>query len=123
MEEKSLVKKSNGIFSKIKKFFRNLVKKNKQNEAVVSNEIIETTKTNSMLDKYKIQNNEEELRILSLKRQLDNNEITEDDILEEDMDALIELYQEETKQIEEDTLIRKNRIKKMLAELQSASKK
>jgi hypothetical protein len=120
MEEKNLVKESNGIFSKIKKFFRNLFKKNKQDEAVVSNEIIETNNANSMLDKYKIQTSEEELRILKLKRQLDNGEITEDDIIEKDMDALIELYQEETKQVEEDTLVRKNRIRNMLAELKSA---
>ena len=120
MEEKRLVKESNGIFSKIKKFFRNLFKKNKQDEVVVSNEAIETPKTNNVLDKYKIQTSEEELRILKLKRQLDNGEITEDDILEEDMDAIIALYQEETKRIEEDTLIRKNRIRKMLAELKTA---
>ena len=51
---------------------------------------------------------------------LENGEITEDDILEEDMDALIALYQEETKRIEEDTLVRKNRIRKMLTELKTA---
>ena len=37
---------------------------NKQDEVVVSNEAIEAPKTNSMLDKYKIQTSEEELRIL-----------------------------------------------------------
>ena len=111
MEEKGLIKEKNGLFSKIKKFFRNLFKGNKQD----IKETVDKTES-SMMDKYRIKTNEEELRILNLKRQLDNAETTEDDILEEDMDALIKLYQEETKKIEEDTLVRKNRIKKMLAE-------
>lgn len=56
-------------------------------------------------------------RILALKMKYDNNEISEQDISEEDMDELIKLYNEETERLNKDTEIRKQHIAQMLKEL------
>lgn len=70
---------------------------------------------NTKLISYK--KNEEEKRLKELKLQCDSGKIDEKDILDEDMDKLIEMYENETKELNADTERRKNHIAKMLKEL------
>ena len=57
----------------------------------------------------------ERLKILQI--QYDNGEIDEDDISDEDMDKLIEMYEKETEELNIDTERRKKHITQMLKEL------
>ena len=55
--------------------------------------------------------------IKSLQIQYDNGEIDEDDLSEDDVNKIIKLYEEETEQLNQDTLQRKIHIQNMLKEL------
>ena len=59
----------------------------------------------------------EEKRLKNLKAQYDNEEIDEENIADEDIDKLIEMYEKETKELNEDTERRKKHIAKMLKEI------
>lgn len=56
----------------------------------------------------------EKQRILELKEKYENNEIFEKDLSDKDMKAIIQLYQEEEKEIDRDIQKRKQHIATML---------
>ena len=64
-----------------------------------------------------IKENEEEQRLKALQLQYDNGEIDEEDISDEDMDKLIEMYEKETEELNKETEKIKVHIEKMLNEL------
>lgn len=108
--ELTIYKKS--IFKKISEFFKNIFSKKKasQNE----DNIIKNDKNNSFIQNIKIKENEKELRLLQLKRQYESGEIEEDDIQEEDIDKLCEMYKKETEELNADTERRKKNIEQMI---------
>ena len=59
----------------------------------------------------------EKQRIAHLRKKYDNREISSKDISLEDMDKIIELYEQDTAKINEDILRRKENIARMLKEL------
>ncbi len=71
----------------------------------------------SFLDSIRVTQDEELIRLKELKRKYDDEEITEENISEEDAEKLIELYEIEIKNIKNETNNAKERMKKELAEL------
>ena len=71
----------------------------------------------SFLESIKYSQDKELIRLMELKRKYDNEEITEEDISEEDAEKLLRLYEIEIENIKKDTNNAKERIKKELAEL------
>lgn len=76
---------------------------------------------NSFLESIKIEQDKEKLRLMEIKRRYDCGEISEDEISEEDIKKIIELYDEEIQDIKSDTRNIKYKIKKELEELKSKS--
>ena len=120
MNNKLMPYKEN-IFTKISNFFKKLFfRKNKD----ISKSIDETLIYNkqckeNFIDNILIKEDEEEKRLKTIQLQYDNGEIDEEDILDEDMDKLIEMYEKETEELNADTERRKNHIAQMLKELKS----
>ena len=110
------------IFTKISKFFRNLFVCKKQTLLGDSNEKKSLSFDNkeNFIKKVQIIEDSEEKRLKILKTQYDKEEIDEEDIDDEDIDKLIEMYEKETKELNEDTARRKNHIAKMLKELKNS---
>lgn len=82
-------------------------------------ELIDNNKKESFRKNILIKQDEEKNRLMQIKRMYDNDEITEDEIDENDMEVLIALYKEETDKLNKDTEARKIRIKKMLDEMKA----
>lgn len=64
-----------------------------------------------------IKENEEEKRLKNLQIQYDNGEIDEEDISEEEIDKIIEMYEKETEKLNTETENIKIHISQMLKEL------
>lgn len=84
-----------------------------QNEDV----IINNDKNNSFIQNVRIRENKEDLRLIQLKHQYEQGEIDEEDLSEEEIDKLCDLYKKETEKLNIDTEKRKNHIVQMLKEL------
>ena len=83
----------------------------------VKKKIVIPKETNSFKERIKIQEDKERKRLLELRDKWENGEIKADDISDEEIDKIVEIYNEETKKIEEETEIIKRNISKMLKEL------
>lgn len=121
MNNKLMPYKEN-IFTKISNFFKKLFfRKNKD----ISKSIDETLIYNkqckeNFIDNILIKEDEEEKRLKTIQLQYDNGEIDEEDISDEDMDKIIDMYEKETEKLNADTKIRKNHIAQMLKELKQS---
>ena len=67
-----------------------------------------------------IKKSDEEIRILELQKQYKAGKILEEDMTEEDHEKLIELYKEQNKQLREEIMMKKNKIRKRLDELKTS---
>ena len=107
------------IFIKISKFFKKLFVSKNQTLLGDSNEKKSLSFDNeeNFIKKVQFIEDSEEKRLKNLKAQYDNEEIDEEDIADEDIDKLIEMYEKETKELNEDTERRKKHIAKMLKEI------
>lgn len=119
MKNNKLISYKENIFTKISNFFKKLFFKQKN---IILQENSQKNIQNKQPKEYFIENitikeNVEEKRLKSLQLQYDNGEIDEEDILEEDMDKLIEMYEKETEELNADTERRKNHIAQILKEL------
>lgn len=74
----------------------------------------------SFLQSIKVEQDKERLRVLALKRKYDCGEISELDISDEDMMKIVDLYEEEIRNIKDETKRAKNKIKLMLEELKNS---
>lgn len=119
MKNNKLITYKENIFTKISNFFKKLFSREKKsNLENINKKIISNNKNKkNFIENILIKENEEEKRLKNLQMQYDNGEIDEDDILDEDMNKLIEMYEKETKELNEDTERRKVHISKMLKEL------
>lgn len=95
---KELMKYKETIFSKIQKFFRNLMPKGNDKKEVGK---IDDKKDFS--EYIVVRENKEETRLRRLKTSYDNGEISEEKISDEDMDKLIEMYDKEIEELKKDT--------------------
>lgn len=84
-----------------------------QNEDV----IINNDKNNRFIQNVRIRENKEDLELIQLKQQYEQGEIDEEDLSEEEIDKLCDLYKKETEKLNVDTEKRKNHIVQMLKEL------
>ena len=121
MKNNSLIPYKENILTKISNFFKNIFFRKK--EAVLTNidepHIYYKEQKNSFIENIKIKETEEEKRLKTLKMQYDNGEIDEEDILDEDIDKLIKMYEKETEELNADTEKRKIHIAQMLKELKN----
>lgn len=122
MKSNNLISYKENIFTKISNFFKQLFFRKKKDTLKNNNEIpiYNNQCKDNFIENIIIKENEEEKRLKSLQLQYDNGEIDEDDISEEDMDKLIEMYEKETEKLNADTEIRKKHIAQMLKELKSS---
>lgn len=117
MKNNKLIVYKKNIFRKISEFFNKIFSK----KEVLSKEVIITNeKNNNFLENIQIKEDKEKLRLLQLKQQYENGEIDEEEISNEDVDKLCELYKKETDKLNADTERRKNHIAQMLKELKNA---
>lgn len=106
---KELVQYNETIFTKAKRILKSFFKK--QENKIISNEV---KYKNNFIENITISENEEEKRLKELKKLYDNREIEEENISNEDIDKLIEMYNNEIKELKIDTKIRKNKIEKII---------
>lgn len=123
MKDNKLIHYKKNIFTKIINFFKNLFVR--KEEIAMPDTDDKTVDIMAQREKFarsiEIKENEEEKRLKSIQLQYDNGEIDEDDISEEDIDKLVEMYEKETDELNADTEKRKRHIAKMLEELKQTS--
>lgn len=115
--ERSLVKVNNSIFGKIKMFFKNLFKNNMQ-ENMINEDIIVEQEKNNFVNNVKIKENNQNLRLKKMSKDLESGKIIEEDLCEQELQELKEFYLqqiEEKRQCIEDYKTRIIRIKERLA--------
>lgn len=120
MKNNKLIIYKNNIFIKIAEFFKKLFSRKKILQS--KNENISNDIRDSFIESIKIKKDKEKLRLCKLKQQYDNGEIDEDDIPDEDVEKLVELYEEETDKLKADTEKIKNHIRQMLKQLQKTKR-
>lgn len=115
-QEKSLVQvNENGIFYKIKKFFRNLFNSNanttnnyaivKETESLVESE----NKKNSFMESIK-NIEDEKTKLLKLQKQYRSGEIKEEELSEEQINSLCKLYDRQIANLKKSNDIRKQKL-------------
>ena len=115
-QEKSLVQvNENGIFYKIKKFFRNLFNSNanttnnyaivKETESLVESE----NKKKSFMESIK-NIEDEETKLLKLQKQYRSGEIKEEELSEEQINSLCKLYDRQIANLKKSNDIRKQKL-------------
>ena len=115
-QEKSLVQvNENGIFYKIKKFFKNLFNSNanttnnyaivKETESLVESE----NKKNSFMESIK-NIEDEETKLLKLQKQYRSGEIKEEELSEEQINSLCKLYDRQIANLKKSNDIRKQKL-------------
>lgn len=119
MKNNKLIVYKENILVKIRNFIKRLMGKNKvsSDKEFNENQSISNITSNVFFENIQIKDNSEERKIKSLQIQYDNGEIDEDDLSEDDVNKIIKLYEEETEQLNQDTLQRKIHIQNMLKEL------
>lgn len=122
-ESNQLIEYKKSIFYKIKNFLKNIFglskdyQIRKKNGETEKNEIIVPRYEIDFKDNIKIKSDVEKQRVLDLKNKYDKEKIYEDELTMNDIDSLINLYNEETEFLNKDTENRKINIKNMLNEL------
>lgn len=117
-EEKEIVKvNENGIFYKIKMFFMNILKKKEEN--ITSKEEVKTVETNVSEESKNQQSDfmknvktieDDETRLLKLQQQYRNGEIKEEDMTEEQVQKLCDLYDRQISELERSNEARKKKL-------------
>lgn len=119
-QKKSLIKvNENSIFYKIKKFFRNLFKK--QEIKNTTSETFNKTENDTQRQKFleNIRNIEnEEIKLLKLQRQYRNGEIKESDLTEVQYKSLCDLYDKQILNLRKSNEFRKQKILQYRKKLQ-----
>lgn len=114
---------TNGIMYKIKSFFKNLFKKKEEPVKKISEETNIIDEKSTFEASIVVKKDEERERILELQKRFREGKLNPEDVTEEDIDKLTELYNEQiadlNKQIEEDTAI----IEKCNREIEEYKKK
>ena len=121
MDEKSLVKVDNNIFSKIKLFFRNLFKINKTEDNTVIENIIEeknnSIKENNFTSNIKLLEKKPNLRLQKMSKDLESGKIIEEDLCEQELRELREFYLQQIEEKKQSIENYKNKIIRIKAQL------
>ena len=121
MNEKSLVKVDNNIFSKIKLFFRNLFKINKTEDNTVIENIIEeknnSIKENNFTSNIKLLEKKPNLRLQKMSKDLESGKIIEEDLCEQELQELREFYLQQIEEKKQSIENYKNKIIRIKAQL------
>lgn len=120
MKNNKLIIYKNNIFTKIAEFFKKIFSRKKILQS--KNENISNDIRDSFIESIQIKKDKEKLRLCRLKQQYDNGEIDEDDIPDEDVEKIVELYEKETDKLKADTEKIKNHIRQMLKQLQKTKR-
>lgn len=124
-QEKSLIQvNENSIFYKIKSFFKNLFKKN--NNTIDNYSVIEekdrseknSNKKDSFLENIKNIENEE-TKSLKIQKQYRSGEIKEEELTEEQVKSLCELYDKQIANLRKSNEIRKQKLLEYRKKLQT----
>lgn len=113
--EKSLVKvNENGIFYKIKQFFKNLFHKKEVVNTYIATENITSVRTdedrrNKFIDEIKKVDNEETL-LLKLQKKYRSGEIREEEMTEEQIKSLCTLYDKQIAKLKKSNELRKQKL-------------
>ena len=114
-QEKSLVQvNENGIFYKIKSFFKNLFNRNNtaNNYAIIKEDksIVESENTkNTFMESIKNIENEE-TKLLKLQKQYRSGEIKEEELTQEQVNSLCALYDRQIANLKKSNEIRKQKL-------------
>jgi len=123
-QEKSLVQvNENGIFYKIKSFFKNLFNRNNNttNYAIVKEDksIVESENTkNAFMESIKNIENEE-TKLLKLQKQYRSGEIKEEELTQEQVRSLCALYDKQIANLKKSNEIRKQKLLEYRRKLQT----
>ncbi len=116
-----LIKEENGFFTKIKMFFKTLFRLNNNipnySLAVEQGDYM-NIKDNGFAKSLRVEENLEEKEFLKLQEKFENGLITEEELTEEQVDGLEQLYNKQIDKLNQNLLNYKNRImeiKKQLA--------
>lgn len=119
MMNNKLISYKENVFTKILNFFKKLFFRKKKGTSKYIDEfhIYNNKCKEDFIANILIKEDEEEKRLKILQLQYDNGEIDEEDISDEDMDKLIEMYEKETEELNKETEYIKIHISQMLKEL------
>ena len=108
-QEKNLIKKEKvSVFGKIKNFFKNLFGKN-NNEEVIEEVIVEKENNNDFKENIKM-TEDEETKLLQLQEKYRKGEIGPNDLTEEQIDALCDLYDKQIDELNKSIKIKEEKI-------------
>lgn len=123
-QEKNLIeKKEKGIFNKIKSFFKKLFNNGQDNNQVVSADNNILNENDNEFRDYIKMTEDEETKLLELQRKYREGEIAEDDLTDEQIEALSNLYDKQIQELKKSIEIREQKIaeyKKRKAEKKNA---
>ncbi len=120
MKNNKLIEYKNNIWNKISRFFKRIFSKRKQQEQCIDSNLPKNSYLNredDFLNRIQIKKSEDEIKIRKLQVLYDNGEIDEDELSEDEIEKLIDLYESETEKLNADTERRKVHIQNMLNEL------
>lgn len=106
-QEKNLVEKKDGFFTKIKKWLKSLFKKSDKTE--VKNEMSNSIKENNFKESIKM-TEDEDTKLLELQRRYRRGEIAESDLTEQQIDDLSELYDRQIEELKKTIEIKEQKI-------------
>lgn len=118
-QEKNLIEKKEKInlFGKIKNFFKNLFGKKQveENEEIV---VEQQESSNEFKDSIKM-TEEEENQLLELQKKYRRGEIAENDLTEEQIDALCDLYDKQIEEIKQSIKVKEEKIAEYKRKIES----
>lgn len=119
--EKSLVTYDNSIFGKIKLFFTNLFKNNTKinttNSNIISDRTCSSTTKSNFVNEIKIPEKKGNIRLQKMQKDLENGIIIEEDLCEQELQELRELYLEQIEVKKQSIENYKNKILRIKAQL------
>lgn len=110
-QEKNLVEKNNkNVFSRIKNFFKNLFGKKDNKQVTETEENSTNTKENNEFKEYIKMTEDEETKLLDLQARYRRGEIGQNDLTEDQIDALCDLYDKQIEDLRKSIQIKEEKI-------------
>lgn len=108
-QEKNLIEKKESFFGKVKNFFKRIFKKKDIREEV-KEEIVETIEEDNEFNEYIKITEDEETKLLELQRRYRKGEIAENDLTDEQIEALSNLYDKQIADLKKSIALREKKI-------------
>ncbi len=121
MENKELVEYKEGFFTKIKNKIVNIFKK--QSNSSADNNLPKennVSQNKSFVKSIEVEVDEEKTRIHKLQKAYQRGAILEEEIKQEDYQKLVELYEEQNKELEKQINQKKDELKKIIDGLKAS---